>query len=199
MLKSSGDKASHCFRTFWTRKLTDKCLPIWTLLYVLCKCILSTWLVSWVPQTLWEHSRVLPSSLNRRRFWSLWIADVLSYCTPISPPLSGESRTGVHGVERRQIFAVRHKMEVLPSFSCSFLKRISHEVSCLTVDTQISFLNEALQVMRPCCLVHGQSGAGRWHWGTPARQHGAILQQMKNSSSRVFWWLTWILFNNFWG
>jgi hypothetical protein len=27
-LKSSGDKASPCFKPFWTGKLSDKCLPI---------------------------------------------------------------------------------------------------------------------------------------------------------------------------
>jgi hypothetical protein len=32
--KSSGDKASFLFRPFWVRKLSDKCLPIWTLLYI---------------------------------------------------------------------------------------------------------------------------------------------------------------------
>jgi hypothetical protein len=39
-LKSSSDKASHCFRPFWIRKLSDKCLPIQTLLYVSFKHIL---------------------------------------------------------------------------------------------------------------------------------------------------------------
>jgi hypothetical protein len=39
-LKSSGDRASPCFRPFWIRKLSDKCLPIRTLLYVLFKHIL---------------------------------------------------------------------------------------------------------------------------------------------------------------
>jgi hypothetical protein len=38
--KSSGDKASPCFRPFWKGKLSDKCLPIWTLLYVSFKHIL---------------------------------------------------------------------------------------------------------------------------------------------------------------
>jgi hypothetical protein len=33
-LKSSGEKVSPCFRSFWTGKLIDKCLPIWALLYV---------------------------------------------------------------------------------------------------------------------------------------------------------------------
>jgi hypothetical protein len=32
-LKSSGDKASPCFRPFWIEKLSDKCLPIRTLLF----------------------------------------------------------------------------------------------------------------------------------------------------------------------
>jgi hypothetical protein len=32
-LKSSGDRASPCFRPFWIGKLSDKCLPIRTLLY----------------------------------------------------------------------------------------------------------------------------------------------------------------------
>jgi hypothetical protein len=33
-LKSSGDKASPCFRPFWIGKLSDKCLPMQTLIYV---------------------------------------------------------------------------------------------------------------------------------------------------------------------
>jgi hypothetical protein len=37
--KSSGDRASHCFRPFWIGKLSDICLPIWTLLYVSFKHI----------------------------------------------------------------------------------------------------------------------------------------------------------------
>jgi hypothetical protein len=39
-LKSSGDRASHCFRPFWIGKLSHKCLPIRTLLYVSFKHIL---------------------------------------------------------------------------------------------------------------------------------------------------------------
>jgi hypothetical protein len=39
-LKSSSEKASHCFRPFWIRKLSDKCLPIQTLLYISFKHIL---------------------------------------------------------------------------------------------------------------------------------------------------------------
>jgi hypothetical protein len=39
-LKSSGDKASPCFRSFWIGKLLDKYLPIRTLLYVSFKRIL---------------------------------------------------------------------------------------------------------------------------------------------------------------
>jgi hypothetical protein len=38
-LKSSDDKASPCFRPFWIGKLSDKCLPIRTLLYVSFKHI----------------------------------------------------------------------------------------------------------------------------------------------------------------
>jgi hypothetical protein len=38
-LKSSGDRASP-FSPFWIGKLSDKCLPIWTLLYVYFKHIL---------------------------------------------------------------------------------------------------------------------------------------------------------------
>jgi hypothetical protein len=41
-LKSSGDRTSPCFRLFWIRKLSDKCLPIRTLLYVQFKYILVT-------------------------------------------------------------------------------------------------------------------------------------------------------------
>jgi hypothetical protein len=33
-LKSTGDRVSPCFRPFCIGKLSDKCLPIWTLLYV---------------------------------------------------------------------------------------------------------------------------------------------------------------------
>jgi hypothetical protein len=32
-LKSSGDRASPCFRPFWIRKLSDKCLPVQNLPY----------------------------------------------------------------------------------------------------------------------------------------------------------------------
>jgi hypothetical protein len=39
-LKRSGDRASPCFRPFWIRKLSDKCLHIQTLLYVSFKHIL---------------------------------------------------------------------------------------------------------------------------------------------------------------
>jgi hypothetical protein len=39
-LKGSGDRASPCFRPFWIGKLSDKCLPIQTLLYVSLKHIL---------------------------------------------------------------------------------------------------------------------------------------------------------------
>jgi hypothetical protein len=39
-LKSSGDKASPCFRPFWIRKLSDKCLSIWILVHVSFKHIL---------------------------------------------------------------------------------------------------------------------------------------------------------------
>ena len=33
-LESSGDKASSCCRPFWLGKLSNKCLPMWTSLYV---------------------------------------------------------------------------------------------------------------------------------------------------------------------
>jgi hypothetical protein len=39
-LKSSGDRTSPWFRPFWIGKLSDKCLPIQTLLYVSFKHIL---------------------------------------------------------------------------------------------------------------------------------------------------------------
>jgi hypothetical protein len=39
-MKISGDKVSPYFRSFWIRKLSDKCLPIWTLLCVSVKNIL---------------------------------------------------------------------------------------------------------------------------------------------------------------
>jgi hypothetical protein len=39
-LKSYGDKASLCFKLFWIGKRSDKCLPIWTLLYESFKHIL---------------------------------------------------------------------------------------------------------------------------------------------------------------
>jgi hypothetical protein len=39
-LKSSGDKASPCFKPFWIGKLSDQYLPIRTLLYVSFKQIL---------------------------------------------------------------------------------------------------------------------------------------------------------------
>jgi hypothetical protein len=34
-LKSNGDKASPCFRPFWTGKLSDKCLSIWTFICII--------------------------------------------------------------------------------------------------------------------------------------------------------------------
>jgi hypothetical protein len=40
-LEISGDRVSPCFRPFWIRKLSDKCLPILTLPYVSFKHILS--------------------------------------------------------------------------------------------------------------------------------------------------------------
>jgi hypothetical protein len=33
-LKSSGDKASPCFRPFWIGKLSDKCLPKYPLKFI---------------------------------------------------------------------------------------------------------------------------------------------------------------------
>jgi hypothetical protein len=39
-LKSSADKLSPCVRPFWIGKLSDKCLPIWTLLCVSFKHVL---------------------------------------------------------------------------------------------------------------------------------------------------------------
>jgi hypothetical protein len=39
-LKSSGNKASLCFGRFWIEKLSDKILPIQTLIYVSIKHIL---------------------------------------------------------------------------------------------------------------------------------------------------------------
>jgi hypothetical protein len=39
-LKSSGDKVSPYFRPFWIGRLSNKCLPIWTLKYVSFKHIL---------------------------------------------------------------------------------------------------------------------------------------------------------------
>jgi hypothetical protein len=39
-LKSSDDKASPCFRPFFIENLSDKCLPIWTLICVSFKHIL---------------------------------------------------------------------------------------------------------------------------------------------------------------
>jgi hypothetical protein len=39
-LKNNSDTASPCFKPFWVGKLSEKCLPIWTLLYVSFKHIL---------------------------------------------------------------------------------------------------------------------------------------------------------------
>jgi hypothetical protein len=33
-LKSSGDIAALCFISFWIGKLSDRCLPIWTLVSI---------------------------------------------------------------------------------------------------------------------------------------------------------------------
>jgi hypothetical protein len=46
------------------------------------------WLVSWIPQAQCEYCEILPSKLNHRLSWSLWMADVLSHCTPIFFPVS---------------------------------------------------------------------------------------------------------------
>jgi hypothetical protein len=42
-LKTSGDKASPYFKPFWMGKLSNKWLPMWTLLYVSFKHILISW------------------------------------------------------------------------------------------------------------------------------------------------------------
>jgi hypothetical protein len=39
-IKSSADKSSLHFRAFWLGKLSDKCLPVWTIPYVSFKHIL---------------------------------------------------------------------------------------------------------------------------------------------------------------
>jgi hypothetical protein len=36
-LESGGDEASPCFRPFRIGTLSDKCLPVWNLLYILFK------------------------------------------------------------------------------------------------------------------------------------------------------------------
>jgi hypothetical protein len=91
-LKTSGNRAAPCFRPFWIGKLSDKCLPIRTLLYVSFKHILINLTSFMGTKTLWEYCTILPSSLNHRISCSLWIADVLSRCPPIFSPASDECR-----------------------------------------------------------------------------------------------------------
>jgi hypothetical protein len=63
-LKGSDDKASRCFRPFLVRKLSDKCLPVRSLLHFSFKYSLISLLVSWVHQNLWEYCTILLSWLN---------------------------------------------------------------------------------------------------------------------------------------
>jgi hypothetical protein len=75
-LKSNGDKA------FWTgssRKMFT--YPDFTMFHLNTSYLAR--LISWVHQTLWERCTTLPSSLNHKLPWSLWIADVLSHCIHI--------------------------------------------------------------------------------------------------------------------
>jgi hypothetical protein len=57
-LKSSGDKASPSFRPFWIGKLSDKCLPIRTLLYVSFKLI--------DPLKMWHSSNNLGTTVTNQ-------------------------------------------------------------------------------------------------------------------------------------
>jgi hypothetical protein len=71
-LKSSGDRASPCFRPFCIGKLSDKCLPMRIYYMFQLNTFYSTWLISWVPQTLWEYCTIVPSSLNYALSWCIW-------------------------------------------------------------------------------------------------------------------------------
>jgi hypothetical protein len=45
-----------------------------------------------------EYCTIFPSQLNQRHFSRLWIADVLSRCTPILPPVSDECKETMRSV-----------------------------------------------------------------------------------------------------
>jgi hypothetical protein len=61
-IESNGDKASPCFRTFWIVNLSDRFLPIWTVLQVSFKHILvSPDSFQDIFQTHWEYCIILPS------------------------------------------------------------------------------------------------------------------------------------------
>jgi hypothetical protein len=64
-LKSSGDKASPCFKPFRRGKPSDKCLPVQTLLYVSFKHILINLNKFHGDAQLYENT-VLHSSLNNK-------------------------------------------------------------------------------------------------------------------------------------
>jgi hypothetical protein len=69
-LKSSGDKASPCFRPFWEHIRLMLTYTYFEIGFI--SCIFN-----------WEYCTVVPSELNHRLSWSLRIADILSNCTPI--------------------------------------------------------------------------------------------------------------------
>jgi hypothetical protein len=93
-LKSSGNKAYPCFRPFWVAKLTDKCLPIWTLLYVSFKYILISqmdgrtrrkeWFVNTSKQYMFTKFRVFEVEVN---MWRAVFSEVkLRFFSELSEP-----------------------------------------------------------------------------------------------------------------
>jgi hypothetical protein len=63
-LKSSGDRASPCFRPFWIRKLSDKCLHTLTLLYISRPSLWSSGQSSWL--------RIQRSGFDSRHYQVFW-------------------------------------------------------------------------------------------------------------------------------
>jgi hypothetical protein len=82
--KSSGDKASHYFRPFWKGKLSNKCFPIWTLLYVSFKHILIS-LAGFLGTT---NSGIILYITSLPPLEVYQLSGVLSHCTPIFLPVS---------------------------------------------------------------------------------------------------------------
>jgi hypothetical protein len=83
-LKSNGNKASPCHRPFWIGNLLDRFLPIWILWQVSFILVhILTSLTSFVDTQIYKNIvRYFPPNWIIG-FLEIWIAIVLSHCTPI--------------------------------------------------------------------------------------------------------------------